>query len=226
MWPANLHEPIWSAAMNIGEYDTLADYCKDNPIPSYLWIKAVISCKQWKSPLFYAWLHDGFLEEAAVESLGSAWEHGSMSLSVVQRAVNTNEGVDLDGDSFCCEFVMEDAGSSAGGQHGLGDNESDWGEDPEIVWDSTVDWMHEVPSEQNSYVEPDQIFACEPIGQLRRREYTCRPSSVRSRQCRANRQADNRIKQPRMSLDKHDTGKHKRVGLVQWEVMLDHDVFV
>ena len=28
-----------------------------------------------------------------------------------------------------------------------------------------------------------------------------------------------------MRLDKHGTGKRKRVGLVQWEVMLDHDMF-
>ncbi len=186
-------------------------------------LKQSSAFKQWKSPLLDAWVHDNLLEKAAVESLGSGWEHGSVSLSVAQQAVNTNGGVGLHGDSFCYEFTMEDADSSA---DGLEDNYSDWGADPEIVWDSTVDWMHQVPSEENSYVEPDQIFPCEPIGQLRRREYMRRPSSVRSRQCRANRQADNRIKQPRMRLDKHGTGKHKRVGLVQWEVMLDHDVVV
>ncbi len=75
-------------------------------------------------------------------------------------------------------------------------------------------------------MERDQIFACEPNGQLRRREYMRRPCYVMSRQCCANRQADNRIKQRRKRLGKHGTGKHKRLGLVQWEMMLDHGVFV
>ena len=30
VWPANLHESMWTAAMTIGQYDTLADYCKDD----------------------------------------------------------------------------------------------------------------------------------------------------------------------------------------------------
>ncbi len=223
VWPANLHESIWTAAMTIGQHDTLADYCKDYPMPEFLWIKAVVSCKQWKSPLLDAWVHDDLLEKAAMESMGSVWEHGSVILFVAQQAVHTNGGVGLNGDAFCYAIIMEDADSSA---DVLEDNYSDWGGDPVFVWDSTVDWMHQAPSEQKyTYVEPDQIFPCEPIGLLRRREYMRKPSSVRSRQCRANKQADNRIKQPRMRLDKHGTGKHKRVGLVQWEVMLDHDVF-
>ena len=149
-------------------------------------------------------------------------QHGSVSLRVAQKAVNTNGGVGITGDTFCYGLTIGDADSSA---DSLEDKYSDWGGNPQIVWDSTVDWTHQVPSEENSYVEPDQVFPCEPIGQLRRKEYMRRPFSVRSRQCRANRQADNRIKQPRTRLDKH-SGKHKRVGLVQWEVMLDHYVFV
>ncbi len=223
VWPANLLEPIWTVAMKADQYDTLAEYCKDNPIPCYLWIKAVISCKQWKSPLLDAWVHDKSLEKAAVESLGSGWEHALVRLSVVQQTVDTNRGVGHFRDAFYHEGMIEDAHSSA---NGVEDNYFDWGEDPEIVWDSSVDWMHEVSSEQNSYVEQDQVFACEPVGHFRRREYMRRPSSVRSSQSRANRQADNRIKQPRKRLDKHGTGKHKRVGLVQWEVMLDRKVFV
>jgi hypothetical protein len=153
VWPANLHELIWTAVRKIGEYDRLAHYCKHYAqIPfCILWIKVVISCKQWKSPLPDACAHDGSFEKAAVESLGSAWEHASVSLSVAQQAVDTNGGVGIYRESFCHGLMMEDAHSSA---NGLEDNDSDRDEahsmlapDPEIVWDSFVDWMHEVPSE-------------------------------------------------------------------------------
>lgn len=86
--------------------------------------------------------------------------------------------------------------------------------------------MHEVPSHQTSYAEQDQVFVCEAIGKLRRTEYMRRPCFGRSRHSHAIRQTNNRIKQSRKRLDKHGTGKHKRVGLWQYEVMNDYDVFV
>ena len=137
VWPASLHESIWTAAMvGTGEYDTLADYCKDHPTPHYLWIQAVISCKQWKSPLLAAWAHDNLWEKAALKDLASAWEHGSVSLHVAQQAVSANGGVGLDGDSFRYDFTTEDTDSSADGPE---DNYSGWHWDPDVVWDSTVD---------------------------------------------------------------------------------------
>ncbi len=230
VWPADLHELIWTAAMNAGEHDRLADYCKDHSqIALSIWIHVVISCTKWTSPLPDAWAHEGSLDKAAVDSLGSALEHAQVSLSVAQQAVDTTGGL-LE---FYSEFFHhQDAYMYSDVNADASDHDSAWDAahemlepDPEFVWGSSVDWMHEVLSETNSYVQQDQIFACEPVGQLRRREYTHRVFSVRNRKCHANRQADNRIKQPRKRLDKRGTGKHKRVGLVQWQLMLHQDVF-
>ena len=227
--PANLHELIWTTASEVGVYDWLAEYCKHyTETPFFIiWIKAFISREGWKSPLPDAWAHDSSLDKAVVESLGSAWERASVTLSVAE---DTTETTGYLKEYFRHEHLMKDTHSSANASD---NNDIDWDEahamlepDPEFVWDPSLDWMHEVPSETNSYVQQDQIFACEPVGQLRGREYTHRVFSVRNRKCHANRQADNRIKQSRNRLGKHVTAKHKRVGLVQWEVMLDCDVFV
>ena len=226
VWPANLHELIWTAAMDVGEHDRLADYCKDHSqIDLSIWIHVVISCTKWTSPLPDAWAYDGSLDKAAMDSLGSALEHAQVSLSVAQQAVDTTGGL-LE---FYSEFFYhQDANMYSNVDTDTSEQEyRAWVEahalpDHEFVWDSSLDWMHEEPS----FFQQDQIFACQPIGQLRRREYTHRTFSVRNRKCHANKQADNRIKQPRKRLDKHFTGTHKRVGLVQWELMLDCDVFV
>jgi len=221
VWPANLHKVIWTAAMKVGEYDRLANHCRHNTqIPfSAVWIHVVTRCTEYMSPLPDAWGIDGALDKAVMESLGSVCEQVCVWLLPMHQDV---DGGLTYGQHLSHQVTTKDAHISANAPD---DNDSDI-DDPEIEWDFWIDWMHEVPSKQNSYAEQDQIFACEPIGQLRRREYTRRPSFVRSKQCRANRQADNRIKQPRKRLGKHGTGKHKRVGLVQWEMMLDHDMFV
>ncbi len=230
LWPANLHELIWTAAMNVGEHDKLADCCKDHSqIALSIWIHVVISCTKWTSPLPDAWADDGYLDEAAVDSLGSALEHAQVSLSVAQQAVDTTGGLlEFYSELFYHQdaHIYSDADASDYEYRAWVEAHAVLAPDPEVVWDSSLDWMHEVPSGTNSYVQQDQIFACEPVGQLRRREYTHRVFAVRNRKCHTNRQADNRIKQPRKRLDKHVTGKHKRVGLVQWELMLDCDVFM
>ena len=227
VWPANLHELIWTAAMNVGEHDKLADYCRDHSqIALSVWIHVVISCTKWTSPLPDAWAHDGYLDEAAVDSLGSALEHAQVSLSVAQQAVDTTGGLlEFYSELFYHHHahIYSDTDDSDYEYYAWVRARAVLVPDPEFfVWDPSLDWMHET----NSYVQQDKIFACEPVGQLRGKEYTHRVFAVRSRKCRTNRQADNRIKQPRKRLDKHFTGKHKRVGLVQWELMLDCDVFM
>ena len=228
VWPANLYELIWTAAMKIGN-DWLAGDCKHYMQTQlfHIWNQANISCKDCKSPLADAWTHDICLDKAALESLRSACVRASVYLRVTQQAVGIDGVAHIYRVSTRPLNWRKDAHNNA---NAFDDNGSYWGDahsmfgpDPEFVWDSFLDWMHEVPSEQNAYAEQDQIFACKPIGKLSDRGYTRRPYFVRGRQCRGNRQANNRVKQPRKWLDKHDTGKHKRVGLVQWEMMLEWD---
>ena len=233
VWPANLYELIWTAARKTGNNDWLAaDFSHYmQTIVFFVRIQAIISCEEWKTPLSLAdaWAHDNSLDKAVEESL-SACAHAHVRLFVAQQAVDGVARI-YTGPSWNLN-LMRNAPNSA---NAFDDNGSHWdeaysmvGSDPDFVRDSSVDWMHEILSQQNSNAEQDQIFACEPwpIGKLRRTEYMRRPCFGRSRQSRANKQSINRIKQSRKKLDKHVTGKHKKVGLVQCEVMNDHDMFV
>ena len=120
VWPANLYELIWTAAMKIGN-DWLAGDCKHYMQTQlfHIWIQANISCKDCKSPFADAWARDNSLDKTVVKSLGSAWQGAFASLSVTPDA---DEVKSIFSEFFCHQYILRNVRNSA---NALGNNYSD-----------------------------------------------------------------------------------------------------
>ncbi len=124
VWPANLHELIWPAAVKLGECDRLAELC-NHDTQIFLFIRIKVDTKEWMLPLPDARAHDASLDKAVVKSLGSAWEHAHVSLTMMHQVVDIHGGLLGIGQLFCHKNITKDAHSSA---NGLEHNNSDWGD--------------------------------------------------------------------------------------------------
>ena len=121
VWPPNLHQLIWTAAMKSGEHDWLADDCNHYMQTKFfvMWVKAIISCKDCKSPFADAWARDNSLDKTVVKSLGSAWQGAFASLSVTPDA---DEVKSIFSEFFCHQYILRNVRNSA---NALGNNCSD-----------------------------------------------------------------------------------------------------